>query len=178
MEHNEHELKCLSFLRYLYNETRMNPVIMSLCAKGQEYEIGNYNVMAIKLVELGILKKEGSGKQQSYRWIEEDGPSLDMVKKLNQAVSDYSKRDVKKTEQSKPNIVNPSPKTNPNPPVKFSEKKERKFPGHSAPPPPPPKSTKLPIETLAAQLSIDQVCELCRLKGLSGTLEVKTTINI
>jgi hypothetical protein len=156
METTERELKCLSFLRYLYDECRSNHVTLSLCEKGKEFGIGNYNVFAIKLVELGILEKRGNGLKRTYKWFNEDGPTLELTQKLFRAVSDYGKNFL-----DKPNLPG-------------NQKGSRSIKVDEVLIP----NKSQFIKNLADDLSIEQICELCRLKGISGTLEIKTTITI
>lgn len=160
------ELKVLSFLRYIYDETRNDFVKISISKKAKEYEIPQVGIISTRLFKLGILQKDPSGKL--YKWNIENMPSIELANKLTKAIADFWRiRDKEKALKKK--------ETAGSKPEKMERKKTDKINDHHNE---NIKNDKKYLTKLSEQLSINDIINICKLKCIHGNLIVSQNIKI
>jgi hypothetical protein len=178
------ELKLMSFLGWLHDQTRNEFVKIALGEKLKEYNVPQNSIIGTRIIELGILEKKQDGNSYLYKWKNEEGPTMTMVKNINDAVTAYWRnkpKDLKKSKIDKKAFFETSAKIAKLPKAKeeFSEdiQKELKQVLFGA------KEIdknilekEIGLQALAINLSFQDIVTICKFKGLHGKLSISIEI--
>jgi hypothetical protein len=99
--YDEKVLKLHNFMQYLYGELLDTPKSLSLTDKLKSWEIPDYNVTAIKIIELGFVKRSGAAIHIMYSWNKDKILNLESVKEIINEVAKYGEIQRKKAKENK-----------------------------------------------------------------------------
>jgi len=169
------ELKLMSFLGWLHDETSNEFVKIPLCEKLKEYNVPQDSITGSRIVELGILEKKKDGSGYLYKWKIEEGPSVAMVQNIIDATAEYWRNKpkaspkIKKPPILKDKLIGFDPVPDTSAEIKQvlagAKKIDQKI-----------FEKNVELQAIALEVNLEDIASICRLKGITGQITESKTI--